>query len=131
MAPYDDEARMQELASLLDEDDNRNVAINPDSYDFHDDEKRNWNKFNGGWGKRSKWENFRGMNLLFFNFCITKSIFSLLFILVEKLIDYFIFHISSQFDIICILLYFEFPPSSNQMHIPDSAIYRSQSAGPW
>lgn len=39
---------------------------NADLYDIHEEDKRNWAKFNGGWGKRSNWNNFRGMSKMSF-----------------------------------------------------------------
>ncbi|KAG5879468.1 hypothetical protein JTB14_000901 [Gonioctena quinquepunctata] len=60
-APYDEEAAMQEISSMLRQQNNQDVPIDTEE-DFvvHDNEKRNWSKFTDGWGKRSKWDNFRG-----------------------------------------------------------------------
>nr|QNT17936.1 allatotropin-B [Colaphellus bowringi] len=61
LAPYDEEAAIQEIASMLEQHDRHDVSSDlEDKFDVHDDEKRNWNKFTDGWGKRSKWDNFRG-----------------------------------------------------------------------
>ncbi|KAJ8942358.1 hypothetical protein NQ318_000338 [Aromia moschata] len=64
--PSEDDLEIQELASMLEQQDHHSIpAMEPDSSDFdvHDEEKRNWNKFSDGWGKRTKWDKFRGVTL--------------------------------------------------------------------
>lgn len=52
---------MQEIASLLERNDHQSIPVESD-FDDHEEEKRsNWAKFSDGWGKRNKWESFRGM----------------------------------------------------------------------
>ncbi|KAJ8981312.1 hypothetical protein NQ317_015445 [Molorchus minor] len=59
--PTEDDLAIQELASILEQENNPNIPPLESNNDFeiNDDEKRNWNKFSDGWGKRSKWEKFR------------------------------------------------------------------------
>lgn len=66
--PYtEDEATVQELATFLGQENDNILSETPKLYNTHEEEKRNWAKFNGGWGKRanSNWNNFRGSLIRF------------------------------------------------------------------
>lgn len=58
--PSEDDLTIQELASILEQDSKEAPPLDVDNeYDIHED-KRSWDKFVDGWGKRNKWEKFRG-----------------------------------------------------------------------
>lgn len=64
--PTEEDMVIRQLAAALEENDSDNtIDYYPErDFDRHDVDKRNWNKFTDGWGKRSnnnnKWDKFRG-----------------------------------------------------------------------
>lgn len=61
--PSDDDLTIQELASILEQDSKEAPPLDVDNeFDIHED-KRSWDKFVDGWGKRNKWEKFRGKKI--------------------------------------------------------------------
>lgn len=64
-SPNENDYTMQQLATLLEQEQNDDPHYT--DYEMNDlmpniDEKREWNpRFNGGWGKRNKWDKMRGV----------------------------------------------------------------------
>ncbi|KAF7267747.1 hypothetical protein GWI33_019061 [Rhynchophorus ferrugineus] len=61
--PSEEDIMIRQLAAALEENEPENdLGYYPErEIDAHEMDKRNWNKFTDGWGKRSeKWEKFKG-----------------------------------------------------------------------